>query len=319
MSSDKPVNTRIPMLSEHTVHDRIERPAALDGATGKPRRKTNLSIDTALVPVQPSPAAKPVVVVTEAGSLRGDGLSVGISGLRIHNQHPGGPRLDSWQPAAKGSKAGVAGSSGPSTPSADEGRLSLSELKVESELGSGSSGHVRLVRHTPTSELFAMKVITLGCETQELRQILVELRTLHKSDVPGIISFMDAFYADNAVHIVLEFMDRGNLAMLLRERGPLPEWVLSHVAASVLAALTHLHQQLKVVHRDIKPSNVLINSAGEIKLADCAPTQSTIHRPQTTRTTGRSTTKGAQHPAQHRALNTEHASWPVSAAAPHTI
>eukprot|EP00966_Prymnesium_polylepis_P257977 5959070-Prymnesium_polylepis.1 len=46
-----------------------------------------------------------------------------------------------------------------------------------------------------------MKVITLGCAEQERRQILIELRTLHKSDVPGIISFMDAFYADNAVRV----------------------------------------------------------------------------------------------------------------------
>ena len=48
-------------------------------------------------------------------------------------------------------------------------------------------------------------LLACGC------QILIELRTLHKSDVPGIICFLDAFYADNAVHIVLEYMDRGSL------------------------------------------------------------------------------------------------------------
>lgn len=43
-----------------------------------------------------------------------------------------------------------------------------------------------------------------------------------QSSVPGIITFMDAFHANNAVHIVLEYMDMGSLAGVLRERGPLP-------------------------------------------------------------------------------------------------
>lgn len=43
-----------------------------------------------------------------------------------------------------------------------------------------------------------------------------------QSDVPGIISFFDAFYAENSVHIVLEYMDRGSLAAVLSRRGPLP-------------------------------------------------------------------------------------------------
>jgi len=273
------VNTRIPMLSDHTVQDRVERRSSSDPSSGRQRRKVNLSIDTAQAPAPTPGTSQAKVEVTAAGSLRGDGLSVGMAGLRIHNSRdaPSGanPCLDSWQPAARSSSSrGEAGntagcSAAASTAAADEeGRLSLVELQVESDLGSGTSGFVQLVRHKRTSQLFAMKVIALGCTEQERRQILIELRTLHKSDVPGIISFMDAFYADHAVHIVLEYMDRGSLAAVLRDRGPLPEWVLACVSSSVLSGLTHLHQQLKVVHRDIKPSNVLVNSNGDIKLAD---------------------------------------------------
>jgi len=132
----------------------------------------------------------------------------------------------------------------------------------------GTSGVVKLVRHKPTGRRYAMKVIQLGCSEQERKQILIEVKTLHKSDVPHIIAFTDAFYVDNAVHLILEYMDGGSLADVLSRRGPLPEPLLARVSRDMLGGLDHLHRVLKVVHRDIKPSNVLLNSRGEVKLAD---------------------------------------------------
>ncbi len=63
-------------------------------------------------------------------------------------------------------------------------------------------------------------------------------------------------------------MDCGSLASVLARHGPLPEPGLARVTADVLGGLDHLHRVLKVLHRDIKPSNVLLNSRGEVKLAD---------------------------------------------------
>jgi len=124
------------------------------------------------------------------------------------------------------------------------------------------------VRHRPTNGKYAMKVIQLGCSEQERKQILIEVKTLHKSDVPHIIAFTDAFYVDNMVHIILEYMDCGSLAGVLGRHGPLPEPLLARLSGDMLSGLDHLHHVLKVVHRDIKPSNVLLNSRGEVKLAD---------------------------------------------------
>lgn len=143
----------------------------------------------------------------------------------------------------------------------------------------------------------AAQVISLGISERERKQILQELRVLHRAlvhgeradmlteaaaaksaaegagassepkRVPSIISFFGAFYADGAIHIALEYMDRGSLHDVLRHTGPIDERLLACIATQVLRGLEAL-QALKIVHRDVKPGNVLLNSAGDIKLAD---------------------------------------------------
>lgn len=146
--------------------------------------------------------------------------------------------------------------------------------------------------------LSGAQIIPLGIAERERKQILQELRVLHRalvhgeradasvdSDaggvascggeggtreqqrVPSIISFFGAFYADGAIHIALEYMECGSLHDALRRRGAIDERVLKGIATQVLRGL-HALQQLKIVHRDVKPANVLLNSVGDVKLAD---------------------------------------------------
>lgn len=138
---------------------------------------------------------------------------------------------------------------------------------------------VKLVRHRVTKQPYALKVIPLGCSEQERKQILVELRTLHGSHVSGIVAFHDAFYAEGAVHVVLEYMDCGSLADVLHRHGPLPERLLSKITHSVLVGLAHLHGDLKTVHRDIKPSNLLLNSCGAANISHPWPHHMQLTQP----------------------------------------
>eukprot|EP00908_Phaeocystis_cordata_P001397 Transcript_11479.p2 GENE.Transcript_11479~~Transcript_11479.p2 ORF type:complete len:220 (-),score=70.16 Transcript_11479:481-1140(-) len=166
-------------------------------------RLPRLSVNTAAAP---PPSG---ITVSATGSLRGDGISVSMAGLRIADA-----------PAPSSEEAG----------SSSEGGAILRSLDVVRVLGEGSSGVVKLVRHRTKEQRYALKVIALGCAEQERKQILIELRTLHKCDSPNIVAFHDAFYAEGAVHVLLEYMDCGSLADVLARHGPLPERLLSKIS-----------------------------------------------------------------------------------------
>lgn len=236
------------------------------------RKKVSLAVDTAPVGAAAAGAAtgNGVPVVTDGGSFHGDGISIGMAGLRVNDRSVAGNSSLAAASMTSSIPTGPERSAMPaSSASGGEGdRGALDQFKVLRELGSGTSGVVQLVQHRPSRKKYAMKVIPLGCSDQERKQIIVEIKTLHKSDVPGIIAFKNAFYCDNSVHIVLEYMNCGSLGSVLNRHGQLPEALLARVTSDVVLGLDHLHRVIKVVHRDIKPGNVLLNAKGEVKLAD---------------------------------------------------
>eukprot|EP00126_Sphaerothecum_destruens_P014325 Sdes_comp24773_c0_seq1m22523 len=73
-------------------------------------------------------------------------------------------------------------------------RLTASELKNESfqvicELGSGSGGVVKKVRHISTDLIIARKIIHLEIKQEIRRNIMRELKTLQECKSPYIVGF----------------------------------------------------------------------------------------------------------------------------------
>ncbi|KAJ1554145.1 Dual specificity mitogen-activated protein kinase kinase dSOR1, partial [Cladochytrium tenue] len=140
------------------------------------------------------------------------------------------------------------------------------------ELGSGSGGSVSKVRHKPTGAVMARKNIAIFVDAEAdrkraERQLKTELKMVHIIRSEYIVASYGAFSHEGDVAIVMEYMDCGSLDYIYRRTGPIPEPIAARVAVHVLRGLEYLSEK-NIVHRDIKPSNILVNSKGQVKIAD---------------------------------------------------
>ncbi|KAL3747614.1 hypothetical protein ACJRO7_016419 [Eucalyptus globulus] len=146
--------------------------------------------------------------------------------------------------------------------------FSLEDLETIKVIGKGSVGVVQLVRHKWVGKLFALKVIQMNIQEEIRKQIVQELKINQASQCPHVVICYHSFYHNGAFSLVLEYMDRGSLADVIRQVKTILEPYLAVVCKQVLQGLVYLHNERHVIHRDIKPSNLLVNHRGEVKITD---------------------------------------------------
>ena len=140
-------------------------------------------------------------------------------------------------------------------------------------IGKGAFGKVYKGLNTETGQTVAIKQLSLMNVTEDkLKSIYKEINLLKKLSHPNIVKYVgnddvDALSSDNHLCIVLEYVEGGSLASIIKKLGPLSEALVSKFVKQVLNGLCYLHSQ-GVVHRDIKGANILTTKDGEVKLAD---------------------------------------------------
>jgi len=91
-----------------------------------------------------------------------------------------------------------------------------------------------------------------------------------RHESPWLVKLHNAFYHEATVYMVLEYMDAGSIATLVKEhpQGLRDESELASITRQMLNGLNHLHRHHHQIHRDLKPANVLRSSCGEVKITD---------------------------------------------------
>ncbi|HEX4088491.1 MAG TPA: serine/threonine-protein kinase [Trebonia sp.] len=157
-----------------------------------------------------------------------------------------------------------------------EGRLVAGRYQLIGPLGRGAMGAVWLCADPLTGRQVAVKELRPPAGSSEAeqdvfrRRALAEARSAARLSHPNAVTLYDvipASPADDAVYLIMEYVDGATLAQVIEREGPLSEPRAADIALQMLSILDAAGA-LGIVHRDIKPTNIMITAAGQVKLAD---------------------------------------------------
>ncbi|XP_042861257.1 microtubule-associated serine/threonine-protein kinase 3-like isoform X5 [Penaeus japonicus] len=136
-------------------------------------------------------------------------------------------------------------------------------------ISNGAYGAVYLVRHKLSKERFAMKKISKHnlMLRNQVEQVFNERDIMSFTDNPFVVSMICSFETKRHLCLVMEYVEGGDCATLLKAMGPFPPDMARFYFAETVLAVEYLHSY-GIVHRDLKPDNLLITALGHIKLTD---------------------------------------------------
>ncbi|HEX4354650.1 MAG TPA: protein kinase, partial [Polyangiales bacterium] len=136
----------------------------------------------------------------------------------------------------------------------------LGRFELIAKIGAGGMGEVFRAVDRATGHQAAVKVLRAesNAEPTHVQRFRKEARILAEVESPYVASLIEINYDGGYHYIALEFVDGGDLADLLQERGGrLPERDALTIVADVARGLAEAHAR-GIIHRDIKPQNVMI-------------------------------------------------------------
>jgi len=142
-------------------------------------------------------------------------------------------------------------------------------FEIVEELGRGSYGNVYQATHLPTGKEVALKVLRLDAMT-DIKELKAEISLLSKIKSSYIVQYYGSYIKNRNLWISMEYCDAGSaLDVITQLKKPFTELQIASLMHQTLFGLYYLHTMSPpTVHRDIKAGNILLNSKGEVKLAD---------------------------------------------------
>ncbi len=143
------------------------------------------------------------------------------------------------------------------------------DFEVIKLISRGAYGSVYLVRHNETRQRFALKKIIKHSVMlrNQIEQVFAERDIMSFTDNPFVVSMYCSFETKKYLCLVMEYVEGGDCASLLKAIGSLPADIAKFYFAETVLAVEYLHSY-GIVHRDLKPDNLLITAFGHIKLTD---------------------------------------------------
>nr|QSH71639.1 SNF1-related protein kinase [Hedychium coronarium] len=145
----------------------------------------------------------------------------------------------------------------------------LQNYKLGKTLGIGSFGKVKIAEHLLTGHKVAIKILNrrkiknMKMEEKVRREIKILRLFMH----PHIIRLYEVIETPSDIYVVMEYVKSGELFDYIVEKGRLQEDEARHFFQQIISGVEYCHRNM-VVHRDLKPENLLLDSKGNVKIAD---------------------------------------------------
>ncbi|KAK7941131.1 Serine/threonine-protein kinase RIM15 [Apiospora aurea] len=170
------------------------------------------------------------------------------------NRHPPSPRLNPVNAA----------------PQARAVPPSIKDFEIIKPISKGAFGSVYLSKKKSTGEYFAIKVLKkadMVAKNQVTNVKAERAIMMWQGESEFVAKLYWTFSSKDYLYLVMEYLNGGDCASLIKVLGGLPEdWVKKYLG-EVILGVEHLHDR-GIIHRDLKPDNLLIDQKGHLKLTD---------------------------------------------------